>query len=93
MKNLRYLNTILTIIAVLLTLNLWTLWAGHSSPVSADFAAPAHAQVNEGLANAGAQRVEMIALLKKQVAATESITTLLKSGTVKVKVDMPEEKK
>lgn len=92
MKNLRYLNSILTIIAVLLTLNLWTLWTGSSSPV-ADFAAPAHAQVNEGLANAGAQRSEMIALLKKQISATESLTALLKSGTVKVKVDMPEEKK
>lgn len=92
MKNLRYLNSILTIIAVLLTLNLWTLWTGSSSPV-ASFAAPAHAQVNEGLANAGAQRSEMIALLKKQISATESLTALLKSGTVKVKVDMPEEKK
>ena len=91
MKNLRYLNVILTVIALLLTLNLWTQWTGSSSPVASGFATTAQAQ-GEGLPNAGAQRVEMIALLRKQIAATESLTALLKSGTVKVKVDMEEKK-
>ncbi len=91
MKSIRYSNMILTVIAVLLTLNLWTLWTGTAPQVAADFATPAQAQ-NEGLANAGAQRNQMIDLLRKQVAATESLTALLKSGTVKVKVDMPESK-
>ncbi len=86
MKSLRYLNTILTVIAVLLTLNLWTLWTGQNSGISADFAVPVQAQ-NEGLQNAGAQRNQMIDLLRKQVSATENLTALLKSGTVKVQVD------
>ena len=88
MKSLRYLNTILTVIAVLLTLNLWTLWTGENSRITADFATSAQAQ-NEGLQNAGAQRNQMIDLLRKQVAATENLTALLKSGNVKVKVDAP----
>ncbi len=88
MKSLRYLNTVLTVIAVLLTLNLWTLWTSENTKVSADFASSAQAQ-NEGLQNAGAQRNQMIDLLRKQISATENLTALLKSGTVKVKVDAP----
>jgi len=86
MKSLRYLNTILTVIAVLLTLNLWTQWAG--SPVNLPTGGgTAHAATDEGLQNPANQRNEMITQLRKQVAATENLTALLKSGNVKVKVD------
>jgi hypothetical protein len=83
MKSLRYLNVVLTLIAVLLTMNLWVQYA--QSPVG--IATPALAAAEEGLANPAAQRNEIIALLKKQVAATENLHALLKSGTLKVKVD------
>ncbi len=85
MKSLRYLNTVLTVIAVLLGLNLWTTWMGQ--PAAPGFASPAHAADNEGLSNAGAQRTQMIDQLKKLVQRTEELTALLKSGNVHVKVD------
>lgn len=85
MKSLRYLNTILTVIAVLLTLNLYTQWTGvAAAPLTGASTAQA---AEEGLANPASQRNEMIAQLKKQVAASENLFDLLKSGTVRVKVD------
>jgi hypothetical protein len=61
MRSLRYLNGVLTVLAVLLTLNLWGQW--HSAP---DATLPAvdraHAQ---GRANPAQQRMEMIGQLKK----------------------------
>ena len=83
MKSLRYLNSVLTVIAVLLSLNLWTMWT--MSPSAPSMATQAHAQ--EGLANAGAQRAQMIDLLRQQVKATDEMTSLLKSGKVKVIVE------
>jgi len=47
MKTFRYLNAVLTVIAVLLTLNLWTLWTMGSNangPVI-ELASPAQAQI------------------------------------------------
>ena len=83
MNSLRYLNTVLTVIAVLLGLNLWTAWM--ATP-TAPLASQAMAQ-NDGLANAGAQRSQMIDQLKQLVQRTEELTALLKSGNVHVKVD------
>ncbi len=90
MKSLRYLNTVLTVIAVLLGLNLWTAWMGQSAAPA--FESRAIAAENEGLANAGAQRTQMIDQLKRLVQRVEEQTALLKSGTVKVKVDAAEKK-
>jgi len=89
MKSLRYLNLILTVIAVLLTVNVWVQFT--RTPV--ELATPAVAAEGEGLQNPANQRNEMIQLLRKQVAATENLHALLKSGTVKVKVDGMEAKK
>ncbi|MEX2216449.1 MAG: hypothetical protein WD768_20220 [Phycisphaeraceae bacterium] len=83
MKSLRYLNSVLTVIAVLLSLNLWTIWT--MSPVAPSVATRAHAQ--EGLPNAGAQRGQMIDLLRQQVKSTDEMASLLKSGKVKVIVE------
>jgi len=61
MRSLRYLNGVLTIIAVLLTLNLWGQWHSSAQPEVLPATPRAHAQ---GLANDKKQRMEMIGLLK-----------------------------
>ena len=82
--SLRYLNTVLTIIAVLLTLNLWTLGAGGPSHAMTELATPAQAAV--GHANPGHQRKQMIDLLKRQVQQTEQLSGLFQSGKARVSV-------
>jgi len=89
----KYLNTVLTVIAVLLGLNLWTTM--HTSPAAAslDPATPAHAQ---GRTDAGQQRVEIIRKLDAVVAAVEGVgdevgSMTTRSGAVRVEVEsMPE---
>ncbi len=86
MKTFRYLNAVLTVIAVLLTLNLWTLWTmgpSANGPVI-ELASTAQAQ---GLTNAGAQRRDMINLMKQQVAALKDLSKTLKSGEVRVRLE------
>ena len=89
MRSLRYLNTILTVLAVLLALQLWTAW---TSTPAADLASPALAQSRNantggGIPDAGAQRKEMIDLLKKQCAQNDELLSVLKSGDVRVKLE------
>ena len=57
MRSIRYLNTVLTVIAMLLTLQLWTLWT--SPPAQTLSAAQmAHARGRPaGFPNAAAQRM------------------------------------
>ena len=81
MPNLRYLKGILTIIAVLLTLNLWTMWT--SSPAT-DMATPAQAQ---GLANAASQRQQMVNAMKENTKKMDQMIALLKSGQVRVRIE------
>ena len=82
MRSLRYLNVMLTAVAILLALQLWTAWtAGGSSAILG----PAEAQA-VGITNPGAQRNEIIDLLKKQNQLTGQVVDLLKSGNVKVRV-------
>jgi len=80
--SLRYLDAILTIIAVLLTLNLWTMWAGGPSHAMTELATPAQAAV--GIANPGYQRKQMIDLLKRQVQQAEQLSELFQSGRARV---------
>ncbi len=86
MKTFRYMNAVLTVIAVLLTLNLWTMWTADAVPARSnlDFAAPAQAQ---GLPNAAAQRQEMISALKQQTQAITEMSKTLKSGQVRVRIE------
>lgn len=81
MRRLRYLNTILTVIAVLLTLNLWTMWAASGSP---DGSAPARA---EGLANAAAQRQQIVDQVRTQNQKMDQLIALLKSGQMRVRIE------
>jgi hypothetical protein len=81
MPKLRYLNTVLTVIAILLSLNLWTLW---TSSTAVDIATPVHAQ---GLSNAGAQRAAMVSAMKENTKKMDQLIALMKSGQVRVRVE------
>jgi len=94
MRSLRYLNTILTVLTVLLAMQLWTSWIAPSSGAAerggaASLLSPVQAQVSDGsgIPNAGAQRKEMIDLLKRQSQQTDQLIALLKSGEVRVRVE------
>lgn len=88
MHSLRYLNTVLTVLAVLLAVQIWTSWSG--SGLSAAGAAQAMAQnapAGGGIPDAGAQRKEIIDLLKRVTQQNEELNSLLRSGQVRVKVE------
>ncbi len=82
MRSLRYLNTILTVLAVLLSLQLYTAWMAPDAP---SVATPAHAQ--DGIPNAGAQRKEMIDVLKRVSQQVEELNGQFKSGRARVQVE------
>jgi hypothetical protein len=82
MRSLRYLNCMLTVLAVLLTLQLWTTWSASSVTITQE----AHAQ---GIPNAGAQRKEMIESLNKIQQELSTTNELLRSGQMRVVVDAP----
>lgn len=84
MRSLRYCNVVLTVIAVLLTLNLWTAWTTTPGGSLMSVADDAHAQ---GIPNAGAQRKAIVDELKKVNTELKSLGSTLKSGTVRVKVE------
>lgn len=83
MRSLRYLNTMLTIIAVLLTMQVYALLVGPGGP---EVAPSAQAQ---GIPDAGAQRKEMIDQLKQLNAKTDQLLSLFKSGQARVKLENP----
>lgn len=83
MRSLRYLNGVLTVLAVLLTLHLLTTWTLVPAP---SFEQQANAQAAPGT-DPGMQRRQMIDLLKLLVQRTEEQTELLKSGQVRVRVE------
>ena len=82
MPSLRYLNTVLTVIALLLTLNLWTAWTTTAGGQALSVAQPAEAAINPQ-----AQRHEMIGLLKKLNTNVGELNATLTSGKVRVKVE------
>ena len=84
MKSLRYLNTVLTLIAVLLTVNIWTLWNTAPGANAVSFASPAQAV---GLTNAAQQRKEMISVLKKINSDSAELKSLLANGSARVRLE------
>lgn len=84
MRSLRYLNTVLTLIAVLLTVNVWTLWTVTPGGEALSVATQAQAQ---GLTNAAQQRKDMIDVLKKINADTGELKSMLKSGSARVRLE------
>lgn len=89
MRSMQYLNMVLTVLCVLLAAQLWTSWSGGAG---AGMAQPAIAQAapnstGGGIPDAGAQRKEMIDLLKRISQQTDELNQLLRSGGVRVKVE------
>lgn len=85
MTGIKYLNSILTVLAVLLALNLWTSWA--TGP-AAQTLAPQQALAQEhGIPNAAMQRKDMIDLLKNLNVEVAGLKTLLTSGQARVRLE------
>ena len=92
-RSIRYSNIILTVIAVLLSLHLWTLWTAGPAGPPVSLASPAEAAARPvGLPNAAGQRAEIIKHLKAQTRKTDELIKLFKSGNAKVKATMPKQK-
>jgi len=88
MRSLRYLNTILTLIALLLTLNLWTVWTAGPSSESLSIAAPARAaDAPKGVGSTAARQKQMIEELKTINQTVAALDKTLTSGQVRVKVE------
>lgn len=89
MASLRYTNVILTILAVLLVAQLWTTWSAPGTPTMPQRveAAPPTNSTPGGLPDSGADRRDMIDLLKKQVQKTDEVLTYLKSGEMRVRLE------
>ena len=87
MRSLRYLNGVLTILAILLSLQLWTSWTLSSSASGTARVLGPQSAYAAGIPNAGAQRKEMVDLLKKQVKQTEALTEMFQSGKARVRVE------
>lgn len=83
MKSLRYLNMMLTVIAVLLTVNVWTLW---SMPASGTLSVASEARA-DGLTNGGAQRKQIIDAIKQVDGRVGELTAMFKNGTARVRME------
>lgn len=81
MNNTKYLNAILTVLAVLFAMN---LWVGVNTTPGTSLEGTAIAQ---GRVDAGQQRTEMIAQLKELKTAVSALSSKLSDGSVKVKVE------
>lgn len=82
MGSVRYLNFILTIVAIMLGLQLATTWS--------DRAPEATAAYGQGIPDSGAQRQQIIDQLKLVNTRTSEIKSLLASGKLQVVVALPE---
>ena len=83
MNNMKYLNTVLTVLAVLLALN---LWVGVQPSPSNQFGMEGQA-IAQGRVDAGQQRAEMIKELKGVKSTVESMSKKLSDGSITVKVE------
>lgn len=83
MKSLQYLNTVLTVIAVLLSLHLWTLWSAQSPGEGVSLLPEAHAA---GIPNAGQQRKEIVDELRQVSHKIDDLVSLFRSGDAQVRM-------
>lgn len=84
MINTKYLNAVLTVIALLLALNLWV--GAHQSPASAALD-PSSEALAQGRTDAGQQRAKMIEALQNLGSKVEAMNKKLSDGSIKVKVE------
>lgn len=92
MKTLRYSNTILTVIAVLLTLNLYITLADSPAGSTLSAANEAHAAEARGVGSQAERQQEILKALTDMKASVEKINTTLTSGALRVKVEGGAEK-
>lgn len=92
---MRYLNTVLTVTAVLLTLNLWTQWTATPdgwllwTAQEANAAEPAR----RGLPDAAQQRRDTVQQLKQINAEVRALKQMFASGQARVRLEAaPQEK-
>ena len=83
MNNMKYLNTVLTVLAVLLALNLWV----GANPAPGQGISLESQAIAQGRVDAGQQRADMIKELKGLKSTVEAMSTKLSSGTITVKVE------
>lgn len=84
MKSLKYLNTILTVIAVLLTVNVWTLWS--VTPGGEAFSVATEARA-DGIANGGAQRKQIIDAVNQVRSEVGELKSMFKNGSARVRLE------
>ncbi len=77
MKSIRYLNIILTVLAGLLTAQLYTTWTQSPSLLS---------QADAAIPDAGAQRDQIISQLKLLNTKQDQLHQLFKTGQAKVRL-------
>ena len=86
MPSLRYLNSVLTVIALLLTINLYTLWT--VNPAGSILAPETSVQAaDSGVVDARVQRKEMIDQLKQLNSGLSAVQQTLTSGKLRVQVE------
>jgi len=88
MKTLRYLNSVLTVIAVLLTLNLYVQLTAPAGATAASFATPAHAAPDSkrGVGSQAARQAEMTKALQELVKTTQTLNLTLTNRSTQVQV-------
>ena len=85
MKTVRYLNSVLTVIAVLLTLNLYVqLTVGGPAVASTAHAADT---AKKGVGSTAARQAEMVRSLDELVKVNTLINQTLTNATISVKVE------
>ena len=89
-RSLGYLNGVLSLIAVLLTLNLWAMWNVSPGGQVMTIAGQAQAQ---GASGAAVQRKEMVSELRKLNKEMVVIKDMFKKGEAKVQAKVLAEKK
>jgi len=86
MRSLRYLNTVLTMIMVLLTLNVYALWSATPAGNLLSTAAEVRAEAG-GIPNAAKQRKDILDELKKVTSELSSLQTTMTDGSVRVRLE------
>ncbi len=87
MRSLRYLNTVLTVIAVLLTLQLWTTWSALPDTSVAQARSRVSTSHATGTFNSAAQRAETVKLLRQISKQNAALVDLFRSGKARVRVE------
>ncbi|MEE9404963.1 MAG: hypothetical protein V3V20_08715 [Algisphaera sp.] len=88
MKHLRYLNSVLTVIAILLTLSLYTQLTSPSHGPVASFATPAHAAERaKGVGSQAARQEAMVKSLESLVKSVDQLNANLTNGSARVQVE------